>query len=91
MIGRTWDRQIVQYSSQPGGPLKGAGGYIYIYILIYVDELRKVKDGRHFSSVFTIVSSFTRRLCYSYTSLDLFLTEIHDTSKITAFRTASGR
>ena len=26
MIGRTWDRQIATYSSQPDGPLKGAGG-----------------------------------------------------------------
>ena len=54
--------------------------------LICVDELRKVKDGRHFSIIFTIVSSFTRRFCYSNTSLVLFLTEIHDTSKITAFQ-----
>jgi len=28
MIGRTWDRQFAQNSSQPDGPLKGAGGYI---------------------------------------------------------------
>ena len=32
MIGRTWDRRFAQYPSQPDGPLKGAGGYIYIYM-----------------------------------------------------------
>ena len=32
MIGRIWDRQIATYASQPDGPLKGAGGYIYMYM-----------------------------------------------------------
>ena len=38
MIGRTWDRQIATYASQPGGPgpLKGAGGYIYITSTVFV-------------------------------------------------------
>jgi hypothetical protein len=39
MIERIWDMQIVQYSSQPGGSLKGASGYSYIhieYIYIYI-------------------------------------------------------
>ena len=36
MIGRTWDRRFAQYSSQPGGPLKGAGRYLYLYIYIYM-------------------------------------------------------
>ena len=30
MIGRTWDRQIATYASQPGGPLKGAGGFVSV-------------------------------------------------------------
>ena len=36
MIGRTWDKQIATYSSQPDGPLKGAGGYTYICIYVYM-------------------------------------------------------
>ena len=34
MIGRTWDRQMATYPSQLDGPLKGAGGYLFIYIHI---------------------------------------------------------
>ena len=36
MIRRTWDKQMATYSSQPDGPLKGAGGYIYIYIYFFL-------------------------------------------------------
>ena len=36
MIGRTWDKQIATYPSQPDGLLKEAGGYIYIYIEMYI-------------------------------------------------------
>jgi len=39
MIGRTWDRQFATYPSQPDGPLKGAGGYIHIYIYIYMNSI----------------------------------------------------
>ena len=37
MIGGTWVRQIATYSSQPDGPLKGAGGYYHISLYIYID------------------------------------------------------
>ena len=38
MIGRNWNGQFATYSSQPDGPLQGAGagGYIYVYIYIYI-------------------------------------------------------
>ena len=32
MIERTWDKQFATYTSQPDGPLKGAGGYL-LYLL----------------------------------------------------------
>jgi len=32
MIGRTWGRRFAQYSSQPDGLLKGAGGFVYIHV-----------------------------------------------------------
>ena len=34
MIGRTWDKQMETYASQPDGLLKEAGGYLYVYIWI---------------------------------------------------------
>ena len=36
MIRGIWDRQIATYASQPDGPLKGAGGYVCIYIYTYI-------------------------------------------------------
>jgi hypothetical protein len=36
MIGRTRDKQMAPYASQPDGPLKRAGGYIYVHIYVCV-------------------------------------------------------